>query len=91
MSLREESSNSLEFKRRIGPDPHESGAESIGCSGCPDFWELKNGDFAVIGIRITEDVANRLPATAGCGPDEEVVMLPRDLVRKAIPDLSKLA
>jgi hypothetical protein len=39
--------------KRIGPDPHANGAKSAGCDGCPDIWELDNGDFAIIGIDIT--------------------------------------
>ncbi|MEI9864894.1 MAG: hypothetical protein WDN00_10145 [Limisphaerales bacterium] len=63
------------FLRRIGPDPHANGAKTSGCSGCPDIWELANGDFAVISIDKTE-VAGELPPTAGCGPDEKIVRLP---------------
>ncbi len=76
------------FKKRIGPDPHENGAQTVGCRGCPDIWELANGDFAVIGIDMT-DVAGELPPTAGCGPDERIVRLPRSLLvnaKRDIPD-----
>lgn len=78
------------FKKRIGPDPHEDGKETPGANGCPDIWELDNGDFAIIGIRKTNELSNRLPATAGCGPDEEIVIIPRDLLvnaKKHIPEL----
>ena len=77
------------FNKRIGPDPHANGAKTAGCSGCPDIWELENGDFAVIGIDMT-DVADRLPPTAGCGPDEKIVRLPRNLLLNAKADISKL-
>ena len=73
----------IEFRRRIGQDPHANGAKSVGCDGCPDIWELSNGDFAVIGIDITDAAWMKLPATAGCGPDERIVRLPRNLLVNA--------
>ena len=78
----------LEFLRRLGPDPHADGAKTVGCSGCPDIWELENGDFAVIGLDVTEAAA-KLPPTAGCGPDERIVRIPRKtlvLAKSDIPD-----
>jgi hypothetical protein len=79
----------LTFLRRLGLDPHENGAQSVGCRGCPDIWELANGDFAVIGIDITDAAASKLPPTAGCGPDERIVRLPRNFLinaKRDIPD-----
>ena len=77
----------ITFRRRIGEDPHANGAQTIGCRGCPDIWELENGDFAVIGIDITDVAAPKLPPTAGCGPDERIVRLPRNLLVKAKSDI----
>lgn len=77
------------FIKRIGPDPHANGAQSVGCRGCPDIWELEGGDFAIIGIDITDAAAPQLPPTAGCGPDEKIVRLPRSLLinaKRDIPD-----
>lgn len=79
----------MTFKKRIGPDPHANGAQTAACQGCPDIWELENGDFAVIGIDITEGGMPLLPPTAGCGPDERIVRLPRKLLvdaKRDIPD-----
>ena len=76
------------FLRRLGPDPHEDGAKSVGCSGCPDIFEIAGGDFAVIGADIT-DAAGMLPPTAGCGPDERIVRIPRKTLvfaKRDIPD-----
>ena len=73
----------LSFRRRIGPDPHEAGAATPALNDCPDIWETESGDFAVIGIRITDHATKSLPETAGCGPDEEIVLLPRNLLIKA--------
>lgn len=76
----------MTFIKRIGPDPHANGAQSVGCRGCPDIWELDSGDFAVIGIDMT-DAAAMLPPTAGCGPDERIVRLPRNLLVNAKHDI----
>ena len=79
----------LTFLKRIGPDPHANGAKSAACRGCPDIWQLADGDFAVIGIDITDAAAPKLPPTAGCGPDERIVRLPRNLLvnaKRDIPD-----
>jgi hypothetical protein len=77
------------FLRRIGLDPHANGAQSAALRGCPDIWELENGDFAIIGIDITDAAIPKLPPTAGCGSDERIVRLPRNLLvnaKRHIPD-----
>ncbi len=76
------------FAKRLGPDPHSNGAQTPGCQGCPDIFELENGDFAIIGADITE-AAGLLPPSAGCGPDERIVRIPRKtlvLAKRDIPD-----
>lgn len=75
------------FKHRIGQDPHANGLQTSAANGCPDIWELADGDFAIIGIDITSEVAHRLPETAGCGPDERVIRLPRNLLVGARSDI----
>lgn len=76
------------FQRRIGPDPHANGAKTQSANGCPDIWELSDGDFAVIGPDITE-LTGVLPATAGCGPDERIVRLPRRILIGARSDIPR--
>ena len=75
------------FLRRLGPDPHANGAQSVGCRGCPDIFELQSGDFCIIGIDITAVAVPNLPPTAGCGPDERIVFIPRNLLVKAKADI----
>ena len=75
------------FLRRLGPDPHTNGAQSVGCRGCPDIFELASGDFAIIGIDITAAAVSKLPPSAGCGPDERIVFIPRNLLVKAKADI----
>lgn len=76
------------FARRIGPDPHANGNRTSACLGCPDIWELDNGDFAIIGSDLT-DWVTQLPPSASCGPDERMIRIPRKtlvLAKAAIPD-----
>jgi len=76
-----------QFKKRLGPDPHANGQQTIALAGCPDIWELGSGDFAVIGIDRTEELKPILPPTAGCGPDERIVWIPRNLLVGAKADI----
>ena len=80
----------MSFLRRLGPDPHNNGLQSVGLNGCPDLWELSNGDIAVIGIDITQAFADSLPSTAGCGPDERIVRVPRNVMVAAKRDIALL-
>jgi hypothetical protein len=74
------------FIKRIGPDPHANGAQTPCLRGCPDIWELDGGDFAVIGADIT-NLAGMLPPSAGCGPDERMVRIPRKMLVLAKADI----
>lgn len=76
------------FKRRIGLDPHHGGRKTESLHGCPDIWELDDGNFAIIGEEMTALALPLLPPTAGCGEDEAVIRVPRRLLveaRKFIP------
>jgi hypothetical protein len=75
------------FLRRLGPEPHANGAQSAGGQGCPDIFELSDGDFAVIGIDMTETAISKLPPSAGCGPDERIVRVPRRTLLLAKGDI----
>lgn len=84
----------LNFKKRMGKDPHTlpeaiANGKSSALSGCPDVWELNNGDFAVIGIRKTSELVGLLPESAGCGPDEEIVLVPREVMLNAATDIPR--
>lgn len=83
------SEKNLKFLGRLGPDPHANGAKTPALDNCPDILALESGDFAVIGIDITEESIGRLPATVGCGRGERVVWVPRRtlvLAKRDIPD-----
>lgn len=69
------------FKRRVATFDYDGRNTkekwTSGLKGCPDVWQLENGDYAVIGIRSTSALKSRLPKEAACGPDEEIVVLPK--------------
>jgi hypothetical protein len=75
------------FLRRLGPDPHADGGQTIALNGCPDIFELQSGDFAIVGIDITQSSAKNLPHGAGCGPDERIVLVPRKTLVLAKADI----
>jgi len=75
------------FKHRLGPDPHANGALTACLQGCPDIFELDSGDFAIIGKDITDVSIAHLPASAGCGPDERIIWIPRKTLIGAKPDI----
>jgi hypothetical protein len=75
------------FKRRIGPDPHEGGGSTSSAVGCPDIWELEDGSFMVIGVKKTSELISLLPPSASCGPDEEIVIIPRKTLTAAKNDI----
>ena len=74
------------FVRRIGPGASAAVQNCYGTYGCPDLWEMEDGDFAVIGTDITEH-ASKLPPTAGCAPTERMVRIPRKLLVQAKPHI----
>lgn len=72
------------FARRLGGSG--AGLPCRSTSGCPDIWELTDGDFAVIGTDITLH-ADQLPLSAGCAPHERIVKVPRELLVRAKSDI----
>jgi hypothetical protein len=80
----------IEFLRRIGPAAsarNGSGPACYATCGCPDLFELADGDFAIIGTDITEVASASLPPSAGCAPDERIVRIPRNLLVLAKSDI----
>jgi hypothetical protein len=75
------------FLRRLGPPPHANGAVTPALQGCPDIFELENGDFALIGRNITAEAVRHLPADASCGPDECIIAIPRKTLILAKSDI----
>lgn len=61
---------------------------SAGRKTCPDFFELDNGDFAVIGedISALADEVLVIPGAA-LGPSERLVRVPRAVFTSAKPEI----
>ncbi|MEU0525716.1 hypothetical protein [Streptomyces niveus] len=75
------------FLRRLGKSPQELGVTEDR-DGCPDIWELDNGDIAVIGRDLTEVYGPSLPAEATIARDERLVVIPGSLLRAAKADIA---
>jgi hypothetical protein len=73
--------------RRLGPDPHQGGTQTPALQGCPDIFELENGDFAIVGRDVTLQMKGKLPPDATCGPDERIIAIPRKTLIRAKPHI----
>lgn len=74
------------FKRRLGRSPQELG-NTTDNADCPDIWELDNGDVVVIGRDLTDALRERLPEGVTVGADERLVVIPRNMLIAARPDI----
>ncbi|WP_028647125.1 hypothetical protein [Nocardiopsis sp. CNT312] len=72
--------------RRLGASPRALG-NTNNVRGCPDIWELDNGDIAVIGRDLTDHYADLLPADAAVDDDERLVVIPRNVLVSAKADI----
>jgi hypothetical protein len=72
--------------RRLGKSADDLDS-SHGKTGCPDFWELSNGDVAVIGRDLTDAYVNRLPEGVTVLSDECLVVIPWAMIIAARPDI----
>lgn len=89
MNRRWEADESASFTRRLGKravdlDPPHSEDED----GCPEIWELDNGDVAVIGRDLTEAYRSRLPEEVRIGRDERLVIIPGGILSAAKPHIA---
>lgn len=75
------------FARRLGKSAEED-EKSKADTGCPDIWELDNGDVAVIGRDLTDTYVSRLPQGVTVASDERLVIIPGSMLRAAKPDIS---
>ncbi|MGW8526161.1 hypothetical protein [Nocardiopsis sp. NPDC055824] len=72
--------------RRLGRSPEELDTTNH-VKGCPDIWELDNGDIAVIGRDLTPLYAHRLPEGALISSGERLVVIPRATLISAKADI----
>ncbi|WP_130796581.1 hypothetical protein [Streptomyces otsuchiensis] len=82
-----EADPSAGFARRLGMSAAQLGSTN-GRDGCPDIWELDNGDIAVIGRDLTDSYAARLPPDVTIATDERLVVVPGTMLRSAKPDIA---
>lgn len=75
------------FKRRLGNTAAELG-DSRTTVDCPGIWELDNGDVAVLGRDVTSRYRDRLPPDARLAADERLVVIPGNMLKSVIPDIS---
>jgi hypothetical protein len=74
--------------RRLGKTPKERG-DTTGVSGSPDVLELEDGNFAVIGEDITDELGRQPLPDAKCAPHERIVRVTRATLvsaKRDIPD-----
>ncbi|WUH92596.1 hypothetical protein OG900_22470 [Streptomyces sp. NBC_00433] len=81
-----ESDRTTTFLRRLGKSPQELG-NTTDSPDCPDIWELENGDIAVIGRDLTASLGQKLPDGVSVGSDERLVVIPRNMLIAAKPDI----
>jgi hypothetical protein len=81
-----EADPSAGFLRRLGKSALELGDTQTD-PGCPDIWELDNGDVAVIGRDLTSAYVHRLPPGVSIVTDERLVVIPRNMIVAAKPDI----
>ncbi|MEU5638346.1 hypothetical protein [Streptomyces milbemycinicus] len=75
------------FVRRLGKSAKELGTTKDE-DGCPDIWELGNGDIAIVGRDLTDAYAARLPADVTIASDERLVVIPGSMLRSVKPDIA---
>jgi len=74
------------FSRRLGLSAAELGATDA-TPKCPDIWELDNGDIAIVGRDLTANYEHCLPAGVHVGSEERLVVIPRQMLISAKPDI----
>ena len=75
------------FLRRLGIDSNATPTACASGRACPDILEMADGSIAVIGRDITA-LSHGLPAGSGCGEDERIVRIPREILVRALRDAS---
>jgi hypothetical protein len=81
-----EADRTAALRRRIGKSMRELD-KTVNTDGCPDIWELENGDIAVIGREATASHRYRLPPGVTIRHDERLVIIPRSLLVAAKPEI----
>ena len=56
-------------------------------AACPAIFKLDDGDFAIIGSNVTEEVRPHLPTGSGCAEHENIVRVPKATFEDAVKNL----
>ena len=56
-------------------------------AACPAVFKLDDGDYAIIGTKVTNDLKPHLPDGSGCADYEEIVRVPRATFENAATNL----
>ncbi|MEU8245862.1 hypothetical protein [Nonomuraea sp. NPDC048916] len=75
--------------RRLGKTPKERG-DTTAATGSPDIIELDDGDFAVIGSDITDQIGVQPLHDARCAAGERIVRISRATLISAKSDIPEL-
>jgi hypothetical protein len=70
---------------RLGVPPGRQG--SLGNGTCSDVFELNDGRFVIIGTDMTDEVDGILPTDAARAEYERIVVVSRETLIKAKPDI----
>jgi hypothetical protein len=76
------------IKQRLGLPPRQR--RCLTNTSCPDIFELYDGRFAVIGTDMTRELTPTLPDDAGVAECERIVVIPRETLILAKPDIPDL-
>ena len=74
----------IAFIRRLG----QTGLKSCESGHyCPQVLELADGDFAAVGLDITQEAIPFMPPGPGVGANERVIRIPRQVLIKLRPEI----
>lgn len=76
------------FIRRLGRNGLQQCSTGAHCS---QILEMKDGDFAVVGLDITDEALAAMLPGPGVGPKERVVKIPRRVLVEARPEIPAAA
>jgi hypothetical protein len=54
---------------------------------CPQILELADGDFAAVGVDMTDEAIAAMPPGPGVGANERIVRIPRDVMIAAMAEI----
>lgn len=72
------------FIRRLGQEGRQQCSTGL---QCPQILEMRDGDFAAVGLDIKTEAITAMPPGPGVGPKEGIVKIPRTVMLAAIADI----